>query len=307
MSWRDENYFRRWEQGILVKLRSTDPVQSFYYDDIKSPEEDCLPKVENHQDPVCIKFKKTRSYTSVKRVKGSRQFCDSCDFVAKRDRPFQRHQFEEHGRSLCGDCGRNFTDFRTFYKHILTHYDWVICPHCPKQFPTTRRLNRHIEVYHEGNERRRIEAENAKAKKACHLCGDLISTNNLSHHMKHRHSAPSTCPHCGKVVKVLQRHIERTQCNLPEEQRVKLKVELCKFCNKFIQKITMKKHIKRMHTAIDELQCDMCQFKTKHPFNLAMHKKRIHEHKSIKENCPKCNQECFNIEWHLSTYHTDER
>ena len=304
MSWRDENYFRRWEQGILVKLRSTDPVQSFYYDDIKSPEEDCLPKVENHQDPVCIKFKKTRSYTSVKRVKGSRQFCDSCDFVAKRDRPFQRHQFEEHGRSLCKDCGSHFSDFKTFYKHILTHYERVICPQCAKQFPTTENLNRHIQFQHEVNDSRRIQTEKKKVTKPCPICGDLIQSGNLTHHINTRHSAPSTCPHCGKVVKGLQDHIDRTQCNLPREHRV-LDVVTCNLCNKQIQKLNLNTHIKRMHTS-QELQCDMCEFKTKLSFNLAKHKRRKHEHKSVKEKCPKCNKSCFNLDWHLITYHTDE-
>ena len=68
MSWRDEEYFRRWEQVILVKLRNT--VSNSNCDDIYSSEECFTPKVEL-KEPVCIKFKKTisESGSSVKKVK----------------------------------------------------------------------------------------------------------------------------------------------------------------------------------------------------------------------------------------------
>ena len=307
MTWRDEQYFRRWEQEILEKLRNIDT--SLNCNEIKPSEEDFATKVEfNGQlNPVCIKFKKTKPTIgfSKKKLKESRQFCNSCDFVANRDRPFQRHQFEEHGRSLCGECGSHFTDFKTYYKHILTHYEQVICPHCPEQFPTARRLNRHIEAQHEVNESKRIlQAEKKKSAKPCPICGDLIQSSNITNHIK-RHSAPSTCPHCGKMYKSVQDHIERTQCNVPKEQRV-LDVVTCQFCTKQLQKMNLKIHIKKMHSTSRNLQCDLCEFKTKHSFNFLRHKRRMHDHKSLKENCPKCKKPCFNVEWHLSVYHTDE-
>ena len=42
MTWRDEQYFRRWEQEILEKLRNIDP--SSYCNEIKPSEEDFAPK-----------------------------------------------------------------------------------------------------------------------------------------------------------------------------------------------------------------------------------------------------------------------
>ena len=305
VSWRDTEYLKRWEQTILFKLGHIFPSSYCDADDIEG-DDDGLPKVEL-EDPVCIKFKKTNTNTDapVKKVRESRQYCDSCDFVAKRDRPFQRHQFEDHGRSLCGECGRHFSDFRTFYKHIVTHYEQVICPHCPKQFPTTSRLNDHINIHHVGNEKKRRWVERQKVTKPCPLCGDLIQSGNLTNHIKQRHTAPSNCPHCGKIVKILKDHIERTKCNLPLEQRVH-EIVSCQFCNKQIQKYSLKNHIKKFHSSIGELQCDMCEFKTKHPFNLAAHKKRMHEHRALKEICPKCKKSSHNLEWHLSVYHTDE-
>ena len=131
--------------------------------------------------------------------------------------------------------------------------------------------------------------------------------SDMKKHIRRRHeqSNPVNCPWCGKFVKCLDQHLQRTKCNVPEEERKVKPTVMCEYCHKVLKtKKSLKQHIQVVHASADEMfQCDQCSFKSKYKPNLRMHIKTVHERRSAKEVCPKCNKTCVNLEWHLENYH----
>ena len=199
--------------------------------------------------------------------------------MAQRDRPFQRHKFEEHGRSLCGagsagDTSQTSRHFTNISWHIMSrssvHTALSSFPP-PGDSIDTLRLNTRL-----------TRAEGSRRRKRRNLV--LFAETWYNPVISQITSSVTLLP-----VPVLI--VERC-------------TNLFRITSKM--KMNLKIHIKKMHSTITDLQCDMCEFKTKHSFNFLRHKRRMHDHKSLKENCPKCKKPCFNVEWHLSVYHSDK-
>ena len=221
--------------------------------------------------------------------------CDSCKFVTRYERRFEKHCFENHEQTMCSDCGLNFTDFKKYRKHTLSHRDPTQCPQCPQQFLSDQSLRSHVRHKHENSSPRKV-----KEKEICPTCGKYVQ--NINTHMKIVHQALVPCPYCGKSVKKLRSHIDNTQCNLPEDQR-KIEMAQCPYCYKQIKKSKLKAHIRILHEERNKYCCDQCGYTTGHKFNLDQHVKR-HEGKPLKEMCSVCNKDCVSLEWHIKTYHT---
>ena len=228
-----------------------------------------------------------------------RSRCETCNFVTRSQKMFDRHMFENHEQTMCSDCGLNFTVFIEFYKHRLSHKNNHQCQYCSEEFPTKFGLKNHVDFVHKGKPVIKHSEKTGK-KSMCPTCG--ISVGNLKLHNSQVHQVAVCCQWCGKSVKNLRRHLENSQCNIPESER-KIEYALCEFCNKQIKKSKLKQHIRVQHT--DKIHsCDHCGYQARQKYNLTMHIKRVHEGKPLKEICHICEKQCTSLEWHIQTYHT---
>ena len=339
LKWDNHQYFEAWEKRIASVLGNTESVTEDGY------EGDEIGMEDRRESLVCIKFtKKYKTKTNAQleqnidtqRKKLNKRHrkkffskitrkCDSCEFKTNGLKTYERHNFEDHGRTFCGDCGMNFNEFEDYFKHSWTHRDPVKCPYCPMEFTTDVKLDYHVNYKH-------FEAQH---KKVCPYCGkrfvDLNHHIRVVHdrsvpqiqcphcefssdagavkmHIRRRHTGKTgvNCPWCGKFVKDLNLHLARNQCNIPEDERTLERPATCEICKKTVRNDeALRKHMANMHTNVKSFQCDQCNFNTKHAFNLRAHVKRLHEGKPLKEICPKCKKSCINLQWHLDTFHTE--
>ena len=282
-------------------------------------------KVRVKKEPKIKKEKKER-----KESKKPYYSCDSCSgFKTLSKKFYDKHMFENHEQTLCSDCGVNFTDFNALYHHSLTHREPMQCNICHEQFTSKHNYGRHMRFKH-GNE------DTETPKQVCPHCGlfyvdvnahikikhdanyqhphqcphceyRCLGLTDLNKHIKRRHEKPNpvNCPWCGKFVKELDKHLERNQCNIPEEERRKAPEAKCNICNKeFRFKHALKRHMSSIHEQKKDFLCQLCDYKTYMKSNLYLHVKRMHEGRALKETCPHCQKLVVNIEYHIRTYHT---
>ena len=130
--------------------------------------------------------------------------------------------------------------------------------------------------------------------------------SDMKKHIRRRHEQanPVNCPWCGKYVKCLDQHLQRTKCNVPVEERNPQQRFPCTLCDKtFAYKAGLKSHVKNIHEKIKDKCCTLCGYKTDASFNLHMHVKRMHEGKPLKESCPHCGKMVVKLDSHIKTYH----
>ena len=250
--------------------------------------------------------------------------CESCnDFKTQSEKLLDQHMFMKHGLTSCQICGMSFSEFGHFYRHKLSHNDPIRCKKCGKEFQSERAYNQHMTRKH-----------NTKNKERCTICGNdyvhlqnhikLVhkkdfkkipcphcdqvcrSAGDLKKHIQLRHEENKAvdCPWCGKLIKDLDVHLERTQCNVPEEDREVKKKLKCELCSKeFSWMNGLKKHMKAIHEQAKDIHCDQCDYKTYSKGNLYVHVKRMHEGRAYREPCPHCPRSVVNLEYHVKTFH----
>ena len=242
-------------------------------------------------------------------------------------------------KETCPHCGKSYTAKTCLKKH-LKHFEAngecvrrVTCSQCGKILKGETSLKSHIRTYHE---------EKEKEWEDCVECGKRLQRVSMKHHIfvqhsdafvpfqcqhceypakskaelkrhikiKHEEANPVNCPWCGNYVKCLERHLRRTECNIPENERKEVKTTSCDIClKKFTSKCTsninlsLEKHKKTVHEKIKDVHCERCDYKTYTKNNLYVHVKRMHEGRPYREQCPKCPKMVVNIEWHIRTYH----
>ena len=191
----------------------------------------------------------------------------------------------------------SLTNEKTIIEETPTNREKLLkCKFCASHFNSNEQLQKH-EKNHENN----LEKPFEKERETCQKCGKSVT--DVGRHLKFVHSPPTSCPWCGFVTKDLRRHLRRTQCDLPEDQRTKRETTLCHICSKMIETKKIKVHLGKIH-GTKKFQCDLCEYKSYSNHNLFLHIKRVHEKKPLKEICPECNKECVSLEWHIQTYHT---
>ena len=283
-------------------------------------------------------YERREKYKRVKRYqdesKATQIVCDTCEnFMTTSKKNYEKHLFEKHEQTMCEVCGLNSTDFSSFYKHALTHKAATYhCKDCGESFKTEATLNMHVGQLH--------ISDSDESKEVCPFCGKFYSKmyikthilhnhmktktltcpqcdfigndpTNLKRHIKQRHEyGGDKCQWCGKHVKDMEQHLQRTQCNIPESERsdkIVVKCDTClkEFTGRNIRDINskLKRHIQRIHEQVRNVHCDQCSYTTYCKSNLYVHVKRMHEGRPYKEQCPHCPKVVVNLEWHLKTYH----
>ena len=290
------------------------------------------------EDAVRISFTKKGSEKKVSRKesteKGQKPFkgkwrafkhkCDYCEeFLTDSFNKLNKHKFEKHEKTQCGVCRANFDDYLELKDHLQSHNNPPVkCDHCELVFTEPKKRKKHMK-------------EHVSSKFVCQECGAVLLTkmglevhkakhgdpnekvpcphcsyttwtqNEMNYHIKSVHiSKPSSCPYCGKLVKKLKNHLERIQCNVPENERI-LKKHKCELCDKtFSLKSGLKRHMEFIHGDRNRsIKCELCSYATCTKFNLFIHIRRMHEGKPLKSSCPYCFKEVVKLEHHIQLFH----
>ena len=220
--------------------------------------------------------------------------CEKCDETFKDKKYFKKHMKTNHLSHICTICGEKKFDKYNMDKHMeAKHSEGVTCPHCGLHLSAQLHLNQHIKRFHEDNE-----------IKKCTKCDYKNSVQNeINQHYKRRHTdeQKETCEFCGEVFKGLKKHLTRTGCG---GQKI-AKNTPCSQCSKtFSSILEVRTHIKRIHGNVKNRLCPHCSYKSYSGFNLKLHVSKMHFGTGlIKEPCPHCNKETFNLKYHIETYH----
>ena len=121
LTWDNAPYFRNWEQSVLmmVKKEESDPDEyDLFGEREKKPRkkrklkrekqrdyddydyDDDLPDDFDPSDLVRTQYKDEADDLSPRKVAEGKR-CDLCPFFGKRDRPLQKHKFDEHNHTSC--------------------------------------------------------------------------------------------------------------------------------------------------------------------------------------------------------------
>ena len=284
------------------------------------------------------KRKKLKIVTATGKVQYAyeKYVCDSCDgFETSTKDKLLKHQFEDHGQTLCSDCGATFEHYDDLRVHRFSHEAPVKCDFCEEVFVNPRsRLN------HMRNKHGKSNAKH-ETKLICPRCGDTFNDKIvLNRHLLRKHDEgdlsqkfqcphcqvttwrqadmnrhlkvhdkslkPKPCPFCNRLVRHLRDHLQKTQCDIPENERT-LKTYKCVTCNKtFAGKGGYDRHMKNFHSeAGKNHKCDLCSYATYDKFNLFIHVRRMHEGKKLKRMCPYCSKEVVKLEFHIGLFHPE--
>ena len=105
---------------------------------------------------------------------------------------------------MCHICTQTFSEQSSKRKHLKTQHDidtHFSCDVCKKTFSTSSNLKIHKKAH--------IKNTNADSKKACDICGKILSQKHLKNHMKDLHLDLFKCKECDiNFTRVeLNRHI----------------------------------------------------------------------------------------------------
>ena len=243
--------------------------------------------------------------------------CDYCGFFTYWEESLKQHEIEMHGKTVCTTCKNLFDDPKSYSAHFETNR--ISCHECGTSI-MERGFARHLKYMH---------GDGPITMEKCSICGKILKAMQLNGHLKkvhgekddyrsgskydmerhirrrHDSAAVANCQWCGRVTKDLDRHLKRTQCNVPKHERNNPEV-LCVFVNcgkNFKNDQDMKRHVEVVHDKKRPFGCGDCAYTASTRFNLQIHVKRVHERKPIKDTCPFCNKPCIGLDWHIRTYH----
>jgi len=257
ISWNDEQYFREWEETVLIREIAGGTEEDCIENEsdqnlspVKNEEENgdtnFLPYNESHNVAVesavninIIKPKNARKRPATyqktdkqkekerKTVKKKRFIvrpgqtkitCEYCQFQTVSQKNYLQHMFQRHQQNLCPDCGLSFDDFKIFFLHYDTH--------------------------------------TSSPSFICDICSASFKTQRkLNYHKEHDHGQASMlkeiCQECGKSVRLLKQHIRL----MHTKEEALLLCEECEFSTYI--KGEMKNHKRTKH--IQSVICPHCQ------------------------------------------------
>ena len=304
VSWEDSEYFRIWESHILSEIGLENVTKVV---------------VNKNVDPS----KESDSNDEEKKVnKRVALFeCKACNFMSKTEKVMERHKLEKHGeKPHCEDCDEFFATYEDYKDHMRTHVSRK-CNICGKSV-LKQSFGVHVRTHSDSREKICITC----GKKVINMFNHAIThknkdfscshcdykTNveyNLSLHIKRKHSKvdPVQCPLCGKIIKALKKsrlecHIRRCSANSSKERKER---HVCHVCQKtFADKSGLRTHSRLVHEkSVPMTKCDLCSYQGSSRNNVFMHKKRVHEGKPLREECPHCRRRVIVMSTHISRYH----
>ena len=230
-----------------------------------------------------------------------------------------RHMLKLHRIPAdCSYCAKIFTNSKDYQDHIDIHK--LTCTECEQTFSYVKKLKEHTKWTHTNAE-----------KTACPQCGILV--RYLNNHIKNKHSTAEerictlcdysnkdikqvekhfrhvhtedtieTCKYCGTVTKDLYKHLHRIQCDKKDEDKRVYKCDDC--VRTFPVNSWLKSHQQSVHLKLKNKHCPHCEYKTYRSTNLGVHIERVHKGlRKSKETCLYCENEYFNLSFHIRTYH----
>ena len=172
--------------------------------------------------------------------------------------------------------------------------------------------------YFSEDDNEEFESENNKSKKKlkpsqpktypkvkCSHCDKLISSKNLSQHIKEQHKTfeEFPCDKCEKVFKIKQL-LQRHQKRMHEETPTRLQCDQCDKTFKYGN--SLRDHVKIEHEGIkDSFSCEECGKTFSRYMSLKLHIKGIHQ-KERNFKCDKCPSTFLlkqSLERHFRTVH----
>ena len=244
--------------------------------------------------------------------------CNKCNFPCPTKKDQRKHMFDSHDQRMCECCSIPFTNFEDYWAHVNRN-GGTVCQVCNKRFTTEFALKLHKTKQHKDLH---LEGQaicpicGAKAfdikqhvflehqLKDCPECGKQFTRTQLKIHLKKEHNkskpvVKQQCQNCGKVVMNLKLHMEKVQCNIPEQDRNKA-LEHCDICDKQVRDLYHHKY----QTHSEEVKCHLCDYKTSRKYNLKTHIQKVHEKvEQKKEFCTYCGKQVQNLNIHLQKFH----
>ncbi len=149
--------------------------------------------------------------------------------------------------------------------------------------------------------------EEKQVEEECVECKKMLPKSNMTNHMKYVHKifACPECPVTYKSSKGLRFHLEEHSGE----------AQLCTECNQLFRgRLTLRRHMKQVHTTQPWLQCDKCDKTYKTPTILRQHMEA--EHSGIPRElqktheCHVCLKKFFTkgkVKEHIASVHSTER
>ena len=162
------------------------------------------------------------------------------------------------GHTKCTKCYKNIPN-EMFSSHECEKF---VCNICGKITTSEKNLRSHHDKVHEHHE----------ISYFCNVCGKGFEREDiLRGHMK-THEEKTPCPHCGKLVRGLETHIQRTHT------KDGLKKYHCHDCDKgFVDLFSFEKHKMSVHLKLQPFRCRYgCDFGYNDRSNRNAHEKKKH-------------------------------
>jgi hypothetical protein len=228
------------------------------------------------------KSKNTKRFPRLEKGKFIEVTCEICGkyfkLVANRHKNKYNIHLEKHKimKENCG-CQINLTTFNQKYRHMrITHFGYLgcskchltfktkenlekhesrcfmvhICPVCGKKFRLNGTLTNHINQVHEQPEQIENPVEETSKIFNCPDCNKPFESQlKLKVHIDRVHN-PSPCPICGKVVKILKRHLVT---NHTDNSEMRLHCDQCE--KGFNDQAKLRSHMMNVHLKSRPYKC----------------------------------------------------
>ena len=298
-------------------------------------------KIKNFQCEKCDKAFNTelklRTHNSIVHMKGLKK-CRLCNF---RYRPkftnLDDHLQRAHGNNFIRN--ENAKDMvntilidviDNVMEDVMTNPKIHKCEYCGNTFANDNILNEHFSVCQTNNPKPTYSCNQCeqseiyqskrslnKHKKhfhktqnySCNICDVKLGPNDkLLHHMKVFHnSVRFKCEKCPKsfiFINQLRLHEKRFHCGGKLTMHKKPKCKICE--ESFLNLVTLNNHIRSIHGANFQFQCEKCLIGYETELKLKDHVKIHHIRKSSKHKCNVCSKRYSNditLKVHCATVH----
>ena len=192
----------------------------------------------------------------------------------ERDNPIYKEMIDStREKHVCPYCGQEFSSKPVYQSHCQSqHKDFIVqkaelemCVTCGKGFTDKKHLKEHTKHVHE------------KDPVMCVECDKTFQHRRsfISHVRKVHDITEEKCPECDKVLKNKIRLVGHMRRVHIKDKDLHNK---CNECPKaFYEKNMLLAHISKVHKQIRPYCCEMCKYKASSPFNLNLHRAKMHQ------------------------------